>query len=105
MGPPSDTASVFGSSNASEWGKEYEDEDTWYEWSSAYQVGPETNLLPSKDIGLGVRMAKYRRNVGGTTTVRTSRPRFNIKLVFPVMWISIIKIRRSWDKTVVLCEF
>ena len=41
MGPPSMVSaapSTVGSGGSSEWGREYEDEDTWYEFSSAYQV-------------------------------------------------------------------
>jgi hypothetical protein len=53
--------SMMVDASASEWGREYEDEDTWYEPSSSYQTGPETHLFPSKDTGLSVRMAKYRR--------------------------------------------
>ncbi len=65
MGPPSamsEVASTVGS--CSSWDKEYEDEDTWYEWSSAYQSGQDTQLLPSQDTAMSVRMAKYRRTSG-----------------------------------------
>ncbi len=41
-------ASTIGSGGSSEWGREYEDEDTWYELSSAYQSGADTYLLPSQ---------------------------------------------------------
>ena len=51
--------------SSSEWGREYEDEDTWYELSSSYQTGPETQLLPSKDTGLSIRVAQYRRTSHG----------------------------------------
>jgi hypothetical protein len=64
MGPPnlmSGVPSMVGSSSSSEWGREYEDEDTWYELNTNYQTGPETELFPCKDTGLSVRMAKYRR--------------------------------------------
>ena len=67
MGPPnlmSATPSMIASSS-SEWGREYEDEDTWYEPSSSYQTGPETQLLPSKDTGLSLRVAHYRRTSHG----------------------------------------
>ena len=33
----------------SEWGRAYEDEDTWYDFSSVYQSGPDTHLLPARD--------------------------------------------------------
>lgn len=64
MGTPnlmSAMPSMVGSSSSSDWGREYEDEDTWFEPSSSYQTGPDTQLFPSKDTGLSVRMAKYRR--------------------------------------------
>ena len=67
MGPPSllsGAPSTIGSGSSSEWGREYEDEDTWYEWSSSYQTGPETYLVPKKDSGLSMRLAKYRRSGG-----------------------------------------
>ena len=72
MGPlhmTSAAPSTVGSGSESEWGREYEDEDTWYEFSSAYQTGPETHLFPSKDTGLSVRMAKYRRSDLPSATV------------------------------------
>ena len=50
-----------------DWGREYEDEDTWYEMSTSYQTGPDTHLLPSKDTSLTVRMAKYRRTTKEVT--------------------------------------
>ena len=55
MGPDSmlsGAASTIGSGGSSEWGREYEDEDTWYEFSSAYQSGADTYLLPSQDHGM-----------------------------------------------------
>lgn len=52
---------MIGSGGSSEWGREYEDEDTWYEFSSAYQSGPDTYLIPSSDTGMSLRMAEYRR--------------------------------------------
>ena len=64
MGPPSllsGAPSTIGSGGSSEWGREYEDEDTWYEWSSSYQTGPDTFLVPKSDSGLSMRLAKYRR--------------------------------------------
>lgn len=64
MGPPSQVSrapSVCGS-GSSDWGREYEDEDTWYEFSSAYQTGPDAHLLPKRDTGLSLRMAQYRRS-------------------------------------------
>ena len=57
MGPPSllsGLPSTAGSEAGSmDWGREYEDEDTWYEVtttsiSTSYQTGPDTHLLPSK---------------------------------------------------------
>lgn len=76
MGPMSmiSTApSVTGSGSSSEWGREYEDEDTWYDFSTtSYQTGPETHLFPSKDTGLSLRMAKYRRTTHSTSTSRGS---------------------------------
>ena len=47
--------SSIGSGSESDWGREYEDEDTWYEFSSVYQTGPETHLFPAKDTGLTLR--------------------------------------------------
>ena len=67
MGPPSQVSaapSICGS-GSSDWGREYEDEDTWYEFSSAYQTGPDAHLLPKRDTGLSLRMAQYRRTSGG----------------------------------------
>ena len=43
--------STVGSGASSEWGREYEDEDTWYEFSGAYQSGADTYLLPTQDTG------------------------------------------------------
>ena len=57
----SGSASFIGSEMSSEWGRQYEDEDTWYEFSSVYQSGPDTELLPTQDTALSLRMAKYRR--------------------------------------------
>ena len=54
MGPDcllSGAPSTVGSGGSSEWGREYEDEDTWYEFTSAYQSGVDTYLLPSQDTG------------------------------------------------------
>ena len=59
--------STAGSETSMDWGREYEDEDTWYELSTSYQTGPDTHLLPSKDTSLTVRMAKYRRTTKDTT--------------------------------------
>jgi len=70
MGPPSllsGLPSTAGSETSVDWGREYEDEDTWYELSTSYQTGPDTHLLPSKDTSLSVRMAKYRRTTKDTT--------------------------------------
>jgi len=70
MGPPSllsGLPSNAGSETSLDWGREYEDEDTWYELSTSYQTGPDTHLLPSKDTSLTVRMAKYRRTTKDTT--------------------------------------
>lgn len=56
------TPSLFDVSEASsEWGRDYEDEDVWYEYPSEYQTGPDTRLFPSQDIALSLRMARYRR--------------------------------------------
>ena len=84
MGPltlASAPPSSVGSGSESEWGREYEDEDTWYEFSSAYQTGPETHLFPSKDTGLSVRMAKYRRSASHSTTAAppTRHPRTSMR--------------------------
>lgn len=53
MGPPSlasgAPSEVGSQSLGSEWGRAYEDEDTWYDFSSVYQAGPDTHLLPSRD--------------------------------------------------------
>ncbi len=67
MGPPNLMSGMpsMVESASSDWGREYEDEDTWYELSTNYQTGPETQLLPCKDTGLSVRMAKYRRTTTG----------------------------------------
>ena len=68
MGPPnllSEVPSATGSGSSSDWGREYEDEDTWYEFTSTYQTGPETILFSSKDTGLSLRMEKYRRSATG----------------------------------------
>lgn len=62
----------MGSESSSEWGREYEDENTWYEYSSTYQTGPETHLFPSKDTGLSVRLAKYRRSSTYPSSLRSS---------------------------------
>lgn len=43
---------VGSGSFGSEWGRAYEDEDTWYDFSSAYQSGADTHLLPSRDNGM-----------------------------------------------------
>lgn len=67
MGPPSllsGAPSTVGSGGSSEWGREYEDEDTWYEFSTPYAAGSDTHLVPSKDTGLSLRMAEYRRTLG-----------------------------------------
>jgi len=77
LGPDSlmsGAASTIGSGGSSEWGREYEDEDTWYEFTSAYQSGADTYLLPSQDTGLSLRMAKYRRSAseGGGRPPRAS---------------------------------
>ena len=78
MGPPSllsGLPSTAGSDAGSvDWGREYEDEDTWYELATtSYQTGPDTHLLPSKDTPLTVRMAKYRRTAMHTTVTTTVR--------------------------------
>jgi len=68
MGPPtllSGAPSTAESSSSLEWGRDYEDEDTWYELTTSYQTGPDTQLFPCKDTGLSVRMAKYRRSAKG----------------------------------------
>jgi len=70
MGPPSllsGLPSTAGSETSLDWGREYEDEDTWYELTTSYQTGPDTHLLPSKDTSLTVRMAKYRRTTKDVT--------------------------------------
>ncbi len=68
MGPPSLVSaapSTIGSpTGSSEWGREYEDEDTWYEFSSAYQSGPDAQLMPKKDTGLSLRLTEYQRKLG-----------------------------------------
>lgn len=82
MGPPSllsGLPSTAGSETSLDWGREYEDEDTWYELSTSYQTGPETHLLPSKDTSLTVRMAKYRRTTKDTTTFRAGSVRSTMK--------------------------
>jgi len=69
MGPPSllsGLPSTAGSETSMDWGREYEDEDTWYELATSYQTGPDTHLLPSKDTPLTVRMLKYRRSAKDT---------------------------------------
>jgi len=81
MGPPSLLSGIpshAGSETSLDWGREYEDEDTWYELSTSYQTGPETHLLPSKDTSLTVRMAKYRRTAK-ETTFRASSSRSMMK--------------------------
>jgi len=50
-----------------------------YEFSSAYQTGPETHLFPSKDTGLSVRMAKYRRSGRGGGPPRPPSIRSSMK--------------------------
>jgi len=75
MGPPSllsGLPSTAGSETSLDWGREYEDEDTWYELSTSYQTGPDTHLLPSKDTSLTVRMARYRRSAKDTTVAATA---------------------------------
>jgi len=84
MGPPSllsGLPSTAGSETSLDWGREYEDEDTWYELTSSYQTGPDTHLLPSKDTSLSVRMAKYRRTTSkdATTTFRAGSVRSTMK--------------------------
>ncbi|CAD5121391.1 DgyrCDS9913 [Dimorphilus gyrociliatus] len=77
MGPPSmitsAAPSTIGSGSSSDWEKEYEDEDTWYEWSAAYQSGPEAQLLPAEDVKFNVRMARYRRASSKTSVRSRSR--------------------------------
>lgn len=77
MGPPSmmtsAAPSTVGSGSSSDWEKEYEDEDTWYEWSAAYQTGPEAQLLPAEDVKFNVRMARYRRASSKTSSRTRSR--------------------------------
>jgi len=75
MGPPSllsGLPSTAGSETSLDWGREYEDEDTWYELTTSYQTGPDTHLLPSRDTSLTVRMAKYRRTTTKDTTAATT---------------------------------
>jgi len=82
MGPPSLLSGLpsAGSETSLDWGREYEDEDTWYELSTNYQTGPDTHLLPSKDTNLTVRMAKYRRTVTTKeTTFRAGSVRSTMK--------------------------
>ena len=57
----SSAASVAGSVSSSDWGREYEDEDTWYQFTDAYQSGHDTHLLPTVDTAMSLRMAQYRR--------------------------------------------
>ena len=44
-----------------------------YEFTSSYQQGPDTHLLPSKDTGLSLRMAEYSRRSGSKAPVKTYR--------------------------------
>ncbi|ESO11849.1 hypothetical protein HELRODRAFT_166920 [Helobdella robusta] len=61
----STTTSILDVSEASsDWGREYEDEDTWFECPIDYQTGPDTHLFPTRDVALSLRMAKYRRSTG-----------------------------------------
>ena len=57
----SSAPSVAGSVSSSEWGREYEDEDTWYQFADVYQSGMDTHLLPTADTAMSLRMAQYRR--------------------------------------------
>ena len=52
---------MAGSVSSSEWGREYEDEDTWYQFADVYQSGMDTHLLPTSDTAMSLRMAQYRR--------------------------------------------
>ena len=69
----SSAASVAGSVSSSEWGREYEDEDTWYQFTDAYQSGLDTHLLPTTDTAMSLRMAQYRR-AGVRRDGRSGRP-------------------------------
>jgi len=84
MGPPSllsGLPSTAGSETSVDWGREYEDEDTWYELTTSYQSGPDTHLLPSSDTPLTVRMARYRRTAATTetTALRAGSVRLTMK--------------------------
>ena len=68
MGPPSllsGAPSTVGSGSSSEWGREYADEDSWYEWNSEYTSGPDAHLIPTGDTGLSLRLRQYRRGTKG----------------------------------------
>ena len=69
----SSAASVAGSVSSSDWGREYEDEDTWYQFTDAYQSGHDTHLLPTTDTAMSLRMAQYRR-AGVRRDGRAGRP-------------------------------
>lgn len=57
------TTSLYDVSEASsDWGRDYEDEATWYEYPTDYEVGLDTRLVPSKDVSLSLRMASNRRS-------------------------------------------
>ena len=74
MGPPSflsGAPSTMGSGCSSEWGREYADEDSWYEWNSEYTSGPDAHLIPTGDSGLSLRLRQYRR---GTKSGSASGP-------------------------------
>merc|ERR1712142_12356 len=71
MGPPSvaSEAGSIGSGSGSEWGRDYEDEDTWYDLSSSYPA-ESSHLMPSGDSDMSMRMAGYRRKAGVSTGPR-----------------------------------
>ena len=51
LGPASQASAAPSEAGSlgSEWARAYEDEDTWYDFSSVYQSGPDTHLLPARD--------------------------------------------------------
>ncbi len=51
-----------------------------YEFTSSYQQGLDTHLLPSKDTGLSVRMAEYTRRSGAKVPRTYKSKRGNIDL-------------------------
>lgn len=75
----SSAPSVAGSVSSSEWGREYEDEDTWYQFTDVYQSGMDTHLLPTVDTAMSLRMAQYRRT-GSRRDEPAARPSMKQRL-------------------------